>query len=180
MLGASSSGRGGGIQQSARSRSTNGKSSTSKMEKTANEINLVPPSTQPSFDMLVLGCGGGPAENDLSAYWVKPAGQAWRDGFISVDGGGRGSDVHVNSRMLLTRLIILKDPALVLSSVSSNLTHSPFATLSIMASLSLPQAANNNNTTSSSIDLHNLTQALPPRAQLSYKLERYMTCFKLS
>lgn len=44
-------------------------------------------SEEPSFDMLVLGCGGGPAENDLSAYWIKPAGQAWSDGFVSVDGG---------------------------------------------------------------------------------------------
>lgn len=55
-----------------------------KHDKMEADIKL---SEEPSFDMLVLGCGGGPAENDLSAYWVKPAGQAWNDGFVSVNGG---------------------------------------------------------------------------------------------
>lgn len=41
----------------------------------------------PSFEMLVLGCGGGPSENDLSAYWIRPAKQKWSDGFTSLDGG---------------------------------------------------------------------------------------------
>ena len=40
-----------------------------------------------SFDLLVLGSGGGPTEDDLSAYWIKPKQQCWADGFVSVDGG---------------------------------------------------------------------------------------------
>lgn len=44
-------------------------------------------SSEPAFSMLVLGCGGGPSEDDLSAFWIKPAGASWMDGFTSVDGG---------------------------------------------------------------------------------------------
>lgn len=73
----------------------NSSSSKSKSSPVANKMDThIKLSQDPSFDMLVLGCGGGPAENDLSAYWVKPAGQAWSEGFVSVDGGGSLRPLH--------------------------------------------------------------------------------------
>lgn len=50
-------------------------------------VQLQPNGQEASFDMLVLGAGGGPMEDNLSAYWVKPAKKAWQEGCISVDGG---------------------------------------------------------------------------------------------
>lgn len=74
-----------------RSRSSAGRSSSTADRHLSSPTNrpshAIILSEEPSLDMLVLGCGGGPAENDLSAYWIKPAGQAWSEGFTSVDGG---------------------------------------------------------------------------------------------
>lgn len=50
-------------------------------------MDLSPADSPPSFSVLALGTGGGPTEDNLSAYWVKPAQQSWNQGFISVDGG---------------------------------------------------------------------------------------------
>ena len=50
-------------------------------------LDLLPADSPPSFSVLALGTGGGPTEDNLSAYWVKPAQQSWNQGFISVDGG---------------------------------------------------------------------------------------------
>ncbi|KAK9900339.1 hypothetical protein P389DRAFT_165570 [Cystobasidium minutum MCA 4210] len=74
----------GRVGKGASGSSSGSKANKSTTDKMDISIKL---SEDPSFDMLVLGCGGGPAENDLSAYWVKPAGQAWSEGFVSVDGG---------------------------------------------------------------------------------------------
>ena len=59
-------------------------------EGSAGRLRLYPPdgSTAPaSFDILCLGTGGGPVEDNLSAYLVKPKQQPWSDGYTSVDGG---------------------------------------------------------------------------------------------
>ncbi|KDQ13130.1 hypothetical protein BOTBODRAFT_395355 [Botryobasidium botryosum FD-172 SS1] len=40
-----------------------------------------------SFDIVVVGCGGGPSENNLSSYFVKAYGSSWEDGILSLDAG---------------------------------------------------------------------------------------------
>ncbi|KAL0947289.1 hypothetical protein HGRIS_013409 [Hohenbuehelia grisea] len=46
----------------------------------------------PTFDMLVVGVGGGPDETNLSAYLVKPCGTSWKDGIIALEAGsGQGA-----------------------------------------------------------------------------------------
>ena len=62
----------------------------------------------PSFDMLVLGCGGGPVEDNLSAYLVKPKHQPWEDGFLSVDGGEQDdfNAVKLDSCSLSTMILM--------------------------------------------------------------------------
>jgi len=53
-------------------------------------------SDSPTFDVLVLGCGGGPLETNLSCYLFKPYGQPWSNGCTSVEGGsGLGSLVRL-------------------------------------------------------------------------------------
>ncbi|GAA5913929.1 3',5'-cyclic-nucleotide phosphodiesterase PDE1 [Sporobolomyces salmoneus] len=42
---------------------------------------------EPSFDLLVVGCGGGPLETNLSCYLVKARQQAWKDGCAALEGG---------------------------------------------------------------------------------------------
>ncbi|KAK4048954.1 3',5'-cyclic-nucleotide phosphodiesterase pde1 [Microbotryomycetes sp. JL201] len=41
----------------------------------------------PAFDLLVIGCGGGPLETNLSSYLVKPYSTKWTDGCTSLEGG---------------------------------------------------------------------------------------------
>ncbi|KAM0787289.1 hypothetical protein ACM66B_006522 [Microbotryomycetes sp. NB124-2] len=43
--------------------------------------------TDPAFDLLVIGCGGGPLETNLSSYLVKPFSTKWSDGCTSLEGG---------------------------------------------------------------------------------------------
>ncbi|KAI0822616.1 cAMP phosphodiesterases class-II-domain-containing protein [Trametes gibbosa] len=38
-----------------------------------------------TFDIFVVGCGGGPFEDNLSSYFLKPSGSAWRDGIIALE-----------------------------------------------------------------------------------------------
>ncbi|KAK4053285.1 3',5'-cyclic-nucleotide phosphodiesterase pde1 [Microbotryomycetes sp. JL221] len=40
-----------------------------------------------AFDVLVIGCGGGPLETNLSSYLVKPYSQPWTAGSTSLEGG---------------------------------------------------------------------------------------------
>lgn len=45
-----------------------------------------------TFDMVVVGSGGGCDETNLSSYLIKPATAAWTDGIISLEGGsGQGA-----------------------------------------------------------------------------------------
>ncbi|THH15892.1 hypothetical protein EW146_g4656 [Bondarzewia mesenterica] len=41
----------------------------------------------PTFDLVVVGCGGGPFESNLSAYLLKPCDAVWEDGIIALEAG---------------------------------------------------------------------------------------------
>ncbi|GAA95602.1 uncharacterized protein L969DRAFT_311826 [Mixia osmundae IAM 14324] len=41
----------------------------------------------PTFDMLVIGCGGGPLESNLSAYLVKQRNKAWTEQCLALEAG---------------------------------------------------------------------------------------------
>ncbi|CAD6586607.1 MAG: 3',5'-cyclic-nucleotide phosphodiesterase pde1 [Cyphobasidiales sp. Tagirdzhanova-0007] len=73
----------------------------------------------PSFDLLVVGCGGGPAEDNLSAYLVKPKHQTWKEGCLSVDGG--------SCLGALTRLLEKKPAAFVDFDLPASNMASPLA-----------------------------------------------------
>ncbi|SGY97837.1 BQ5605_C035g11428 [Microbotryum silenes-dioicae] len=45
------------------------------------------PESTPAFEMLVVGCGGGPLETNLSSYLVKPYSTKWADGCTSLEAG---------------------------------------------------------------------------------------------
>ncbi|WVW84184.1 hypothetical protein I302_106214 [Kwoniella bestiolae CBS 10118] len=42
---------------------------------------------QPTFEIIVLGSGGGPLETDCSGYLVKAASSSWEDGVLALEGG---------------------------------------------------------------------------------------------
>lgn len=41
----------------------------------------------PAFNIIALGCGGGPDEHNLSCYLFKPHEQSWNDGIFALDAG---------------------------------------------------------------------------------------------
>ncbi|WVQ99702.1 hypothetical protein IAU59_006843 [Kwoniella sp. CBS 9459] len=43
--------------------------------------------SEPTFEIVVLGSGGGPLETDCSGYLVKAAKSKWEDGVLAVEGG---------------------------------------------------------------------------------------------
>ncbi|TFK42791.1 cAMP phosphodiesterases class-II-domain-containing protein [Crucibulum laeve] len=52
-----------------------------------------------TFDMVVVGSGGGPDETNLSAYLFKPASAQWEDGIIALEAGsGIGALSHLIHR----------------------------------------------------------------------------------
>ncbi|KAH9946342.1 cyclic-AMP phosphodiesterase [Epithele typhae] len=40
-----------------------------------------------SFDIVVVGCGGGPSEHNLSSYLLKAADATWEDGIVALEAG---------------------------------------------------------------------------------------------
>nr|XP_018262741.1 uncharacterized protein I303_04221 [Kwoniella dejecticola CBS 10117]OBR84899.1 hypothetical protein I303_04221 [Kwoniella dejecticola CBS 10117] len=42
---------------------------------------------EPTFEIVVLGSGGGPLETDCSGYLVKAARSSWEDGVLALEGG---------------------------------------------------------------------------------------------
>ncbi|EIW65931.1 hypothetical protein TREMEDRAFT_35751 [Tremella mesenterica DSM 1558] len=40
-----------------------------------------------TFELIVLGSGGGPLETDCSGYLLKPINRRWEDGFLALEGG---------------------------------------------------------------------------------------------
>ncbi|KAG5637714.1 hypothetical protein H0H81_003478 [Sphagnurus paluster] len=51
------------------------------------EPSPIHPLLMPTFDLVVIGSGGGPDETNLSAYLFKPHDAAWQDGIIALDAG---------------------------------------------------------------------------------------------
>ncbi|KAF8894434.1 cAMP phosphodiesterases class-II-domain-containing protein [Infundibulicybe gibba] len=50
------------------------------------------PLPMPTFDMVVIGSGGGPDETNLSAYLFKPSGIDWDDDLLALEAGsGQGA-----------------------------------------------------------------------------------------
>ncbi|CAE7095031.1 unnamed protein product [Rhizoctonia solani] len=48
------------------------------------------------FDLVVVGCGGGHDETNLSAYLLKPRGKQWSDGILGLEAGsGYGALKHL-------------------------------------------------------------------------------------
>ncbi|OCH95290.1 hypothetical protein OBBRIDRAFT_616699 [Obba rivulosa] len=41
----------------------------------------------PAFDLVALGCGGGPSEHNLSSYIFKLSDVAWKDGAVALEAG---------------------------------------------------------------------------------------------
>ncbi|GAA5961834.1 hypothetical protein JCM3765_004089 [Sporobolomyces pararoseus] len=52
-----------------------------------NHFDLTGSNRAPSFDLLVLGCGGGPIETNLSCYLVKAKQTSWKKGCAALEGG---------------------------------------------------------------------------------------------
>ncbi|KAF8874645.1 cyclic-AMP phosphodiesterase [Gymnopilus junonius] len=53
---------------------------------------LSPHSATSTFDLVVVGAGGGPDETNLSAYLVKPRNTEWEDGILALEAGsGQGT-----------------------------------------------------------------------------------------
>ncbi|KAF8479253.1 cyclic-AMP phosphodiesterase [Russula ochroleuca] len=48
----------------------------------------------PSFDMVVVGSGGGPYETNLSSYLIKPCDTSWKDGIIALEAGSGIGTLH--------------------------------------------------------------------------------------
>ncbi|PPQ78149.1 hypothetical protein CVT25_015482 [Psilocybe cyanescens] len=70
---------------------------------------LSPPSAV-SFDLVVVGAGGGPDETNLSAYLVKPHDAEWEDGILALEAGsGQGTLAQ----------LLRKNPLLFLNPVSA-------------------------------------------------------------
>ncbi|KAI0646794.1 cyclic-AMP phosphodiesterase [Trametes meyenii] len=40
-----------------------------------------------TFDLFVVGCGGGPFEDNLSSYLLKPKQSSWNDGIVALEAG---------------------------------------------------------------------------------------------
>ncbi|KAI0005867.1 cyclic-AMP phosphodiesterase [Russula compacta] len=48
----------------------------------------------PTFDLVVVGSGGGPYETNLSAYLFKPCDASWKDGIIALEAGSGIGTLH--------------------------------------------------------------------------------------
>ncbi|KAI0327160.1 hypothetical protein GY45DRAFT_1160096 [Cubamyces sp. BRFM 1775] len=53
-----------------------------------------------TFDLFVLGCGGGPYEDNLSSYFLKASDASWKDGVIALEAG---SALGALRKLLATR-----------------------------------------------------------------------------
>ncbi|OXC68333.1 hypothetical protein AYX13_03034 [Cryptococcus neoformans] len=48
---------------------------------------VVDQTSEPAFEIVVLGSGGGPLETDCAGYLVKAIDQRWEDGILGLEGG---------------------------------------------------------------------------------------------
>ncbi|GJN94558.1 hypothetical protein Rhopal_007641-T1 [Rhodotorula paludigena] len=58
-----------------------------RVEEVCGHLRLTQPGDAPAFELLVLGCGGGPIETNLSSFLVKPYRSKWTDGCTGIEGG---------------------------------------------------------------------------------------------
>ncbi|BGP21128.1 hypothetical protein JCM10213_008959 [Rhodosporidiobolus nylandii] len=58
-----------------------------RIEEQCGHLRLCPDNAVPAFELIVLGCGGGPIETNLSSYLVKPYHAKWTDGCTGLEGG---------------------------------------------------------------------------------------------
>ncbi|GAA5833377.1 hypothetical protein JCM11251_003477 [Rhodosporidiobolus azoricus] len=58
-----------------------------RVEEQCGHLRLCSDSQTPAFELLVLGCGGGPIETNLSSFLVKPYSGKWTDGCTGIEGG---------------------------------------------------------------------------------------------
>ncbi|KAH9810968.1 cyclic-AMP phosphodiesterase [Melampsora americana] len=64
-------------------------------EKERSQI-VISLSNEPDFDLIVIGCGGGPREDDLSSYFLKSHLRDWKEGFTGIEAGsGLGSVIKL-------------------------------------------------------------------------------------
>ncbi|KAK6909748.1 hypothetical protein I203_103770 [Kwoniella mangroviensis CBS 8507] len=67
--------------------------STSATTSTSSDVNTITLSNEyendfePTFEIIVLGSGGGPLETDCSGYLVKASKSSWEDGVLALEGG---------------------------------------------------------------------------------------------
>ncbi|CDR49400.1 hypothetical protein NBRC10512_000370 [Rhodotorula toruloides] len=70
-----------------------------QIEDVCGHVRLVRDGEKPAFELLVLGCGGGPIETNLSSFLVKPYGRKWTDGCTGLEGGSTiGALAHLVER----------------------------------------------------------------------------------
>ncbi|KAK7693151.1 hypothetical protein QCA50_002717 [Cerrena zonata] len=48
----------------------------------------------PVFDLVVLGCGGGPSEYNLSSYLLKSCAASWTEGIVALEAGNGIGALH--------------------------------------------------------------------------------------
>ncbi|GAA5916623.1 hypothetical protein JCM8208_004998 [Rhodotorula glutinis] len=58
-----------------------------RVEDYCGHVRLSREGQRPAFELLVLGCGGGPIETNLSSFLVKPYASKWTDGCTGIEGG---------------------------------------------------------------------------------------------
>ncbi|GAA6024507.1 hypothetical protein JCM10207_000398 [Rhodosporidiobolus poonsookiae] len=58
-----------------------------RVEEQCGHLRLCPDGQPPAFELLVVGCGGGPLEGNLSSFLVKPYSKRWTDGCTGLDAG---------------------------------------------------------------------------------------------
>ncbi|WVQ67318.1 uncharacterized protein L199_005514 [Kwoniella botswanensis] len=67
--------------------STSTTTSTSSAVDTITLSNEYETEFEPTFEIIVLGSGGGPLETDCSGYLVKASKSSWEDGVLALEGG---------------------------------------------------------------------------------------------
>ena len=83
---------------------------SARSDSTPTHLSLHP---RPAFSMLVVGCGGGPSEDNLSSYLLRSSAHAWSEGCVNVEGGtslhergateSAGSGIGAIARLIETR-----------------------------------------------------------------------------
>ncbi|GAA5820140.1 hypothetical protein JCM3770_005388 [Rhodotorula araucariae] len=58
-----------------------------RVEQHCGHLRLCRDGDRPAFELLVLGCGGGPIETNLSSFLIKPFARSWTDGCTGIEAG---------------------------------------------------------------------------------------------